>query len=74
MAWVFGSPQPGQSEPSSSDNRTDIEARSDLHTQFEDLLNAVLAAEANWRFYDRLDLAARLWQTRPRESKDKDPR
>lgn len=29
----------------------------DLRTQLEDLLGAVWAAEANWTFDDRLDLA-----------------
>jgi hypothetical protein len=29
----------------------------DLHSQLEELLNEVWAAEANWRFDDRLDLA-----------------
>lgn len=29
----------------------------DLHSQFEALLDAVWAAEANWRFDDRLDQA-----------------
>jgi hypothetical protein len=32
----------------------------DLGSQFEDLLATVWASEANWRFDDRLDLAARL--------------
>jgi hypothetical protein len=32
----------------------------DLQSQFEDLLAAVWAAEANWRFDDRLDLAHRI--------------
>jgi hypothetical protein len=32
----------------------------DLGSQFEDLLVTVWASEANWRFDDRLDLAARL--------------
>ena len=31
--------------------------RFDLHSQFEDILNAVWGAEENWRFDDRLDLA-----------------
>jgi hypothetical protein len=31
----------------------------DLQTQLEELLNAVWAAEANWRLDDRLDLAHR---------------
>jgi len=30
----------------------------DLASQLEDLLSAVWRAEANWRFDDRLDLAA----------------
>ena len=29
----------------------------DLHSQLEDILNAVWGAEENWRFDDRLDLA-----------------
>ena len=32
----------------------------DLRTQWEDLIETVRRAEANWRFDDRLDLAARL--------------
>jgi len=32
----------------------------DLYTQFEELLDAVWAAEANWRFDDRLDMALKL--------------
>ncbi len=29
----------------------------DLHTQLEDALSSVWAAEANWRFDDRIDLS-----------------
>lgn len=29
----------------------------DLHSQLEDILDAVWQAEANWRFDDRLDMA-----------------
>ena len=29
----------------------------DLHTQFEDLLDSVWSAEANWRLDDRIDLS-----------------
>jgi len=38
----------------------------DLHTQLEDLLDAVWQAEANWRFDDLLDLAIRIgrWSKR----------
>lgn len=35
--------------------RTQNEA--DLHTQLEEILDAVWKAEADWRFNDRLDLA-----------------
>lgn len=31
----------------------------DLHSQLEEILNAVWKAEADWRFNDRLDLALR---------------
>ncbi len=34
--------------------------RTDLASQLEDLLAAVWRAEENWRFDDRLDLAAGL--------------
>jgi hypothetical protein len=30
---------------------------SDLHSQLEEILTSVWAAEANWRFDDRLDLS-----------------
>ncbi|MDQ6691203.1 MAG: hypothetical protein M3Z13_00400 [Candidatus Dormibacteraeota bacterium] len=29
----------------------------DLHTQLEEVLSSVWAAEANWRFDDRIDLS-----------------
>ena len=32
----------------------------DLHTQLEELLNAVWDGEANWRWDDRLDLALKV--------------
>lgn len=32
----------------------------DLHSQLEDLLNAVWSSEENWRFDDRLDMALKL--------------
>ena len=35
----------------------------DLHTQLEELLDAVWAAEANWRFDDRLDMALKTRRT-----------
>jgi hypothetical protein len=38
----------------------------DLRSQLEELLTAVRSAEANWRFDDRLDLAVRLHDRRPR--------
>lgn len=56
----------GGPEPAHGGDTADLVVEPDLHTQFEDLLNAVGAAEANWRFCDRLDLADRLWQARPR--------
>jgi hypothetical protein len=62
MAWP-----PGGSEPARGGDAADLVAQPDLRTQFEDLLNAVRAAEADWRFCDRLDLADRLWQARPRK-------
>ena len=36
----------------------------DLQTQFEDLLGAVRAGEANWRLDDRIDLALRTERLR----------
>jgi hypothetical protein len=38
--------------------------RADLKSQLEDLLAAVRAAEENWRFDDRLDLATRSHRKR----------
>jgi hypothetical protein len=43
--------QPGASEPAPKPLLTD------LHSQFESILDAVWAAEENWRFDDRLDMA-----------------
>ena len=37
----------------------------DLQSQLEELLSAVRGAEENWRFDDRLDLAARIAGRRP---------
>lgn len=36
----------------------------DLHSQFEDILDVVWKAEAEWRFDDRLDMALKV----PREA------
>jgi hypothetical protein len=38
----------------------------DLHSQLEELLDTVWAAEANWRFDDRIDLALGERRHRPR--------
>ena len=38
----------------------------DLDTQLRELFAAVQAAETNWRFDDRLDLAARMGSWLPR--------
>ena len=70
MAWVSGSRgSGGLAEPHLIGNTSDVEAWPDLHTQFEDLLNIVFAAEATWRFYDRLDLADQLQPPRTRQLK-----
>jgi hypothetical protein len=39
-------------------------AGTDLQSQFEELLDAVWAAEENWRFDDRLDMALKLQRDR----------
>ncbi len=70
MAWVSGSRGSGSlSEPDPIGNTSDVEAWPDLQTQFEDLLNIIFAAEATWRFYDRLDLADQLRPPRTRHLK-----
>ncbi len=59
MAWRHPDPDRPASSPHASGTPAPA-APPDLQTQFEDLVNMVLAAEADWRLNDRLDLADRL--------------
>lgn len=68
MVWSPGTRESGWSKPSRSGDPANLETPPDLHTQFEDVVNAVLTAEADWLFYDRLALADLLWRARSRNS------
>lgn len=68
MMWSSGGAELGGLEPAPGGDTANLVVQADLRTQLEDLLNSVRAAEADWRFCDRLDLADRLWQAQPRKS------